>query len=160
MPLLKAGTLAPDFHLHSTPDQKVSLADFRGCNVALIFFPADWSPVCGDELSVFNEAVPLLRKHNAELLGISVDGPWSHLAFTQARRLRFPLLSDFEPKGAVARAFNAYRAQEGVCERALYLIDREGVIRWTHLSPVGVNPGVDGLLDALDALEPDKKKVS
>jgi peroxiredoxin len=157
MPLLETGTAAPDFQLPATPDQKVSLADFRGCNVALVFFPADWSPVCSDELAIFNEAVPHLKKHNTELLGISVDGSWCHMAFTQARKLRFPLLADFEPKGAVAKLFRAYRAQEGTCERALYLIDSDGVIRWSHLSPVGVNPGVDGLLDALEALPQSKR---
>jgi peroxiredoxin len=159
MPLLSIGTRAPDFQLSATPDQKVSLADFRGCNVALVFFPADWSPVCSDELALFNEAITHLRKQNTELLGISVDGPWCHMAFSQARRIRFPLLSDFEPKGNVARIFQAYRDQEGVCERALYLIDSDGVIRWNHLSPVGVNPGIDGMLDAVEALS-EKKKAS
>jgi peroxiredoxin len=160
MALLEIGTTAPDFHLNSTPDQKVALSDFRGSDVALIFYPADWSPVCGDELGLFNEAVPFVKKHGATLIGVSVDGPWCHMAFSQARRLSFPLLSDAEPKGAVAKAFHAYREQEGICERALYLIDAQGVIRWAHLSPVGVNPGVDGLLDALEELQGTRRKVS
>jgi peroxiredoxin len=120
--------------------------------VILVFYPADWSPVCGDELALYNEVLPEFRHHEAEVLGISVDGVWCHQAYAAARHLEFPLLSDFEPKGAVSRAYGAYRIKDGFSERALFLVDREGVIRWSYLSPVDVNPGVDGVLDALDAL--------
>src|SRR5581483_8919302 len=120
---------------------KVSLSELRGRPVVLAFYPADWSPVCGDELALFNEALPEIKKHGAELLGISVDGVWSHLAFAKERKLRFSLLSDFEPKGAVARSYGAYREEEGVCARALFVIDPEGTIAWSHLSPIGINPG-------------------
>ena len=151
MGLLKEGTSAPEFQLPSTPDQKVALSEFRGKSVILVFYPADWSPVCGDELSLLNELVPIFKKHGAELLGISVDNTWCHIAFEQARKLRFQLPSDFEPKGEIARKYGAYRDKEGMCERALFLIDETGVIRWSYLSPIGVNPGADGLLDALEA---------
>jgi peroxiredoxin len=117
----------------------------------LMFYPADWSPVCGDEVTLFNELIPEFKRFDAELLGISVDGVWCHLAFARDRKLKFPLLSDFEPKGAVARSYGAYRQSEGVCERALFLIDGEGVIRWSYLSPIGVNPGADGVLKALES---------
>jgi peroxiredoxin len=120
--------------------------------VLLVFYPADWSPVCGDELALFNEVLSEFQRHDAELLGISVDGVWCHKAYRDARRLRFPLLADFEPKGAVARAYGAYRHEDGTAERALFVIDREGVIQWSYLSPVDVNPGADGLLAALEAL--------
>jgi peroxiredoxin len=159
MSLLKQGTEAPDFRLPSTPDQKVSLSDFRGKNLILAFYPADWSPVCSDELALFNELHPLFKKQNTELLAISVDNTWCHLAFEQARKLRFQLLSDFEPKGEVAKRYGAYRTQEGLCERALFLIDDKGTIRWSYLSPIGVNPGADGLLDALESLT-EKKEAS
>jgi peroxiredoxin len=149
--LLPAGTQAPDFSLHSTPDQSVSLSDFRGQPAILMFYPADWSPVCGDEVTLFNELIPEFKRFDAELLGISVDGVWCHLAFARDRKLKFPLLSDFEPKGAVARSYGVYRQSEGVCERALFLIDGEGVIRWSYLSPIGVNPGADGVLKALES---------
>jgi len=149
---LKAGTLAPDFTLHSTPDQSVSLRDFRGQPVILAFYPADWSPVCGDQMALYNELLPEFHRFNAELIGVSVDGIWCHLAFAKDRKLRFPLLADFEPKGAVSRAFGAYRLQDGCCERALFVIDAEGTIRWSYVSPVGVNPGADGILAALEAL--------
>jgi peroxiredoxin len=149
---LTPGAPAPDFTLHSTPDQTLSLADLRGRPVVLLFYPADWSPVCGDELALFNEVLPDIHEHGAELVGISVDGAWCHAAFARERRLHFPLLADFEPKGAVARQYGAYRAEEGTAARALFLVDPEGVIRWSYLSPVGVNPGADGVLRALESL--------
>jgi peroxiredoxin len=152
MSLLPPGAPAPDFLLPSTPDQRVSLSEYRGRRVVLVFYPADWSPVCGDQLTVYNHLLPMFRKHDASLLAISVDGSWCHLAFEQDRKLHFPLLSDFEPKGAVARQYGAYREQDGIAERALFLVDEAGIIRWNYLSPVGVNPGADGIFDALDTL--------
>jgi peroxiredoxin len=150
--ILGPGVVAPEFSLHSTPDQVVSLSEFRGQPVILAFYPADWSPVCGDQMSLYNEILPEFARYQAELLGISVDGVWCHLAFAKERNLHFPLLADFEPKGAVARAYGAYRGAEGCAERALFVIDDQGIIRWSHLSPVGVNPGADGILNALDRL--------
>jgi peroxiredoxin len=149
---LPAGTPAPDFTLPSTPDQQVSLSEFRGQPVILVFYPADWSPVCGDELALYQELLSEFQSYGAQLMGISVDGPWSHLAFAQDRHLHFPLLSDFEPKGAVSRQYGVYQADEGESGRALFVLDAEGVIRWSYASPVGVNPGADGILRALEAL--------
>jgi len=149
---LPAGTPAPDFTLPSGPDSRVRLSDLRGKPVILVFYPADWSPVCGDELALFNEILPEFQRYEAQLLGISVDGVWCHRAYKEARHLNFPLLADFEPKGAVSRAYGAYRQQDGFSERALFLIDRGGVIRWSYLSPVDVNPGADGVLSALEQL--------
>ena len=108
--------------------------------------------MCGDELGVFNEVLPEFQRYRAELLGISVDGVWCHKAYASARRFDFTLLADFEPKGAVSRAYGAYRAQDGFSERALFVVDAAGVIRWSYLSPVGENPGADGILAALEAL--------
>ena len=152
--LLAPGVQAPEFTLHSTPDQVVSLSDFRGQPVILAFYPSDWSPVCGDQMALYNEILPEFSRYGAQLLGISVDGVWCHTAFHADRKLRFPLLADFEPKGGVARQYRAYREEEGTTERALYVIDGGGIVRWSHLSPVGVNPGADGILRALDALSP------
>lgn len=143
------GTPAPDFTLHSTPDQSVSLRDFRGRPVILAFYPADWSPVCGDQMTLYNELLPEFHRFGAELLGISVDGIWCHLAFARDRKLKFPLLADFEPKGGVARAYGAYREGDGICERALFVIDEAGSVRWSYVSPIGINPGADGILTAL-----------
>jgi peroxiredoxin len=152
----KPGTPAPEFTLHSTPDQRVSLSEFRGRPVILAFYPADWSPVCGDQMSLYNQILPEFRRHQAELIGISVDGSWCHDAFATDRKLHFPLLADFEPKGAVARAYGVYRETEGTSERALFVIDVEGIIRWSYISPVGINPGADGILTALEALRTEE----
>src|ERR1700704_26561 len=156
---LPVGTVAPDFRLNSTPDQQVSLADFRDSPVILAFYPADFSPVCGDQMALYNEILPEFRQYGAQLLGISVDGVWCHRAFAEARRLHFPLLADFEPKGDVARAFGVYRAGEGISERALFVLDGGGIVRWSYVSPVGVNPGADGILEALDALSGKKERL-
>src|SRR5689334_14001214 len=145
---LAVGTQALDFHLKDTPDQRVSLSDFAGRPVVLAFYPADFSPVCGNEMSLFNELVDEFRRYDAQLLGISVDNVWCHLAFAKDRNIQFPLLSDFHPKGEVSMAYNAYREQDGESERALYVIDRDGKIAWGQISPVGINPGADGVLDA------------
>jgi peroxiredoxin len=150
---LAAGTPAPDFTLPATPNQGVTLSELRGNPVILAFYPADWSPVCGDQMGLYNQILPEFHKSGAQLLGISVDGAWCHAAFADTRKLHFPLLADFEPKGEVARRYGVYREHDGTTERALFVIDADGVIRWSHVSPVGINPGADGILDALDALK-------
>ncbi len=150
--LPKVGDPAPDFSLASTPDQTLSLSELRGNPVILAFYPADWSPVCGDQMALYNEVLSEFAAHNAALLGISVDGAWCHAAFAHDRKLRFPLLADFEPKGEVARAYGVYRAQEGLTERALFVLDGDGIVRWSHVSPIGMNPGADGILHALESL--------
>jgi peroxiredoxin len=155
--VLPPGTRAPDFSLPATPDQRVSLSDFRGHPVVLAFYPADWSPVCGDQMALYNELRPEFHKLGAEVIGISVDGAWCHGAFKEHRNLHLTLLSDFEPKGAVARKYGVYREREGTTERALFVIDAEGVIHWSYVSPVGVNPGADGILAALEELHEKRK---
>jgi peroxiredoxin len=150
--ILQPGTPAPDFTLKTTPDRKLSLTEFRGKPVILAFYPADWSPVCGGQLVLYNEVLPEFRKHDAELLGISIDTAWCHEAYAKDRHLHFPLLADFEPKGEVARKYGAYRAGDRFCERALFVIDKNGMIVWSHCSPVLVNPGADGILEALENL--------
>ena len=156
---LAPGTPAPDFSLRATPDQVVSLSDFQGRPVILAFYPADWSPVCGDQMALYNEILEEFHRFNAELLGISVDGSWCHVAFAHDRHLHFPLLADFEPKGYVARLYGVYREDDGTSERALFVIDAAGVIRWSYVSPVGVNPGADGILRALESLETEAHHV-
>lgn len=152
--VLPAGTTAPSFALPATPDQTVALEELRGRPLILAFYPADWSPVCGDQMALYNQILPEFHKAGAQLVGISVDGVWCHAAFAADRKLHFPLLADFEPKGEVARRYGVYREQEGIADRALFVIDAEGVIRWSYVSPLGINPGADGILDALDKLAP------
>jgi len=154
--MLEINTPAPDFMLNATPSQKFSLRELRGKNVILAFYPADWSPVCGDQMSLYNEMYPSFSKYNAELLGISVDGKWCHAAFREARKLHFTLLADFEPKGAVAKKYGVYDEKEGRSLRALFVLDDEGVIRWSNLSPAGIHPGADGILDALERITQKK----
>ena len=152
--ILERGTTAPDFTLPVTPDQKLSLSELKGQPVILAFYPADWSPVCGDQMALYNEVLPEFQKHGAKLLGISVDGAWCHAAFAKDRHLHFPLLSDFHPQGAVAQSYRAYRENDGYSERALFVIDKKGIISWSYCSPVAVNPGADGILGALEELAP------
>jgi peroxiredoxin len=159
MPALKPGTQAPEFSLPAAPERRISLAELRGRPVVLAFYPADWSPVCGDQMALYNEVLPELAKLGAQLLGVSVDGVWCHAAFASDRKLHFPLLADFEPKGAVARQYGVYRELDGFAERALFVIDTAGVVRWSFVSPIGVNPGADGIFDALEALT-DKEQGS
>ena len=157
MPILQPGTIAPDFELPVYIGQSVKLSSLRGKPVVLVFYPADWSPVCGDQLALYNEVYPEFQKFGAQLVGISVDGIFCHQAYSKSRKLEFPLAADFEPKGKVAQQYGAYRNIDGYSERALYVIDAEGTIRWSYLSPIGENPGADGIISALEALtEPVK----
>jgi peroxiredoxin len=156
---LAPGTAAPQIALRATPDQTVSLREFRGRPVILAFYPADWSPVCGDQMALYNEVREEFRRFDAELLGISVDGAWCHHAFARSRHLHFPLLADFEPKGHAARLYGVYRDDDGTSERALFVIDAGGVIRWSYVSPVGVNPGADGILRALESIAREDRHV-
>lgn len=155
---LRPGIHAPDFTLRSTPNETVSLGEFRNRPVILAFYPADFSPVCGDEMALFNEILPEFNRFGAQLLGISVDNIWSHVAFSKARNLGFPLLSDFNPKGSVAQKYGVFRHEDGTTERALFVIDRDGIIRWSYVSPIGVNPGADGILAALESLNTKKEE--
>ena len=108
-------------------------------------------------MALYNQILPEFRNHKAELLGISVDSAWCHQAFADHRHLHFPLLADFHPKGEVAKKYGAYREGEGVCERALFVVDREGMIFWSYCSPIAVNPGADGILDALERLPTERE---
>src|ERR1700722_8457900 len=156
--ILPAGKVAPDFRLGALPDKEMSLSEFRGRPVVLVFYPADWSPVCGDQIGLYNEMLSEFQESGAEIIGISVDGPWCHSAFSRDRKLHFPLLAAFEPKGEVARLYGVYRASDGTSERALFVINAEGVIHWSYVSPVVVNPGADGILSALEGLQGKEEK--
>jgi peroxiredoxin len=152
---LAAGTKAPDFTLKVTPDQAITLSELRGQPVVIVFYPADFSPICSDEMALYNEVLPEFQKHNAQILGISVDNVWSHLEFGEQHNLHFPLLSDFHPKGEVSQAYQAYLDAIGESNRAVYVIDSDGVIAWSYSAPLGVNPGADGALRAVEELTAD-----
>jgi len=150
--VLSPGTVAPDFVLAMEPGKLLRLSDLRGQPVILVFYPADWSPVCGDQLSLYNEILPEFERFNARLIGISVDGPFCHAAYRKLRNLDITLTSDFEPKGAVSRQYGAYDPGAGTSQRALFVLNAEGVIGWSYLSPIDINPGADGILAALEEL--------
>jgi len=150
--ILSKGNTAPDFNLFATPDQKLNLSDLKGKRVILAFYPADWSPVCSDQMALYNEILGLFKKFNAQVIGVSVDSKWCHMAFAKSRNLGFPLLSDFEPKGFVSKLYGAYNEIDGESKRALFVIDEEGIIQWSYLSPDAINPGADGILDALEEM--------
>ena len=149
---LAPGTPAPEWKLRSTPDQDVSLADFRGRLLIMAFYPADWSPVCTDQMALYNEVLPEFKRLGAELVGISIDHAWCHMAFGNDRNLHFPLLADFHPKGEVARSYGVYDDEIGMSERALFVLDGNGTVFWSYISPIGVNPGADGILTALESM--------
>jgi peroxiredoxin len=153
MPALQVGTKAPDFELKATGGATVRLWELlkEGKHVVIAFYPAAFSPVCGDELSLFQEARDEFARLNAQVIAISVDNMWSVEAFAQAKGITYPLLADFHPKGAVAEKFGVMR-DDGIAERALFIIDPRGVIRYSYVSPVAENPGADRLLDALEGM--------
>lgn len=149
----KAGLPAPNFRLPWRPNGTLELQQLRGRPVILAFYTGDWDPVSSDQLTQYQEALAEFERFRATLLGISVDGVWSHMAFAKKLGLSFPLLADFEPKGAVAKAYGVFREEAGTSERALFVIDAQGQIRWSTTAPVCVNPGIDGILTELEKME-------
>ena len=149
---LQKGAVAPSIVLPASGSAIWDLQDYRGRAVVIVFYPADWEPVSTDQLRYYNEVLPHVRSLNAELIGVSVDSVWCHEAFTRAERLRFRLLSDAQPRGAVARAYGVYKPREGRSARALFVIDAAGIISWSYVAPPEVNPGVDGMMTALERL--------
>jgi len=154
VPMPGPGEPAPDFTLPTGPDGVITLSELRGRAVILAFYPADWSPVCTDQMALYSEILPEFRRLGADLVGISIDHGWCHMEFARQRHLRFPLLADFHPKGEVARQYGVYDDNIGMAERALFVVDSEGTISWSYVSPIGVNPGADGILTALEAMAP------
>jgi peroxiredoxin len=152
-PGLAPGAAAPELDLPATPDgRRVRLADHRGAPIVLAFYPADFTPVCGSELALFNEILPDIAALGAKLVGISCDSVFSHGAFAERLNLRMPLLSDFHPKGEAARRYRVYDDAAGTCARALFVVDGDGVVFWSEVVPSAVNPGAAGVLDALERL--------
>ena len=150
--MIEPGTKAPEFTLPNHRGQPVSLSDFAGRRVVLAFYPNDFSPVCSDQLSIYQEVLAQVRDAGAELVGISTDGTWAHNAFRKHLGLEMTLLSDFHPKGEVSRAYGAYLEDWGTPNRSLVLIDEEGVVRWVHESPTPMEiPGANLIFDALHA---------
>jgi peroxiredoxin len=154
--MIAAGQPAPDFTLRDQDGKKVSLSDYRGRRVLLVFYPLDFSPVCADQLSIYQEVKPQIAEKGVELVGISVDHGFAHKAFQEKLGIDMPLLADFEPKGEVARAYGAYIEQTGHANRSLVLVDEEGTVAWVHESPTPLEiPGANLIFDALEAVGSD-----
>lgn len=150
---LPVGTLAPDFTLPDANGDQISLSDFRGKNVLLVFYPLDWSPACSDQLSLYQSELDEFEKQDTQVIAVSVDSLYSHGAWAAVRGITFPLLADFQPKGDVSRLYNVMRSEEGFSERALYIVDREGVIYYNNISPrLPHIPDIYELFEKLEAL--------
>jgi len=150
---LPVGSPAPDFTLPDANGKPVSLSDFRGKNVMLVYYPLDWSPACSDQLSVYQAELEEFEKYNTQVIAISVDSFYSHAAWAAVRNISFPLLSDFDPKGDVARRYRVMRATLGFSERAVYLIDAQGVIRYKSISPeIHMIPDIYDLFEQIKSL--------
>lgn len=152
---MSTGSAAPDFSLVASNGKIINLSDLQGRPVVLVFYPADDSSVCSNQLALYNEALHLFEEHNAQLLGISVDDAASHQAFAESLKLKFPLLADDNPAGDVANKYGVLNKRDGLSERALFVVDPEGIIQWSYISPRKVNPGAHGILVALESLEKD-----
>jgi peroxiredoxin len=152
---LPPGTRAPDFSLPRTHFASVALSDLHGNPAVLVFYPGDWEPVSRHQLVLYQEYLPELQRFGAALIGISIDSIWSHAAFGQALGLTFPLLSDFHARGKVARTYGVFAEEEGRSGRALFVLDRESVVRWSRSYLTNFDPGVHGILSALEALRAD-----
>jgi len=151
--MVEIGTRAPAFRLHQTLDQTVALHDFCGRPLIVVFYPADWEPVSREQLTHYQALLVQFRAFGAALVAISMDSIWSHLAFAHVLQLRYPLLADVTPRGAVTQAYGVYSMTWDTPMRSLFVIDSAGVIRWTHHAPLAINPGANGILNALEALK-------
>jgi peroxiredoxin len=148
--MIAAGETAPDFTLRNQDGEDVSLADYKGRKVLLVFYPMDFSPVCSDQLSIYQEVRPELAEKGVELIGISVDHPYAHKAFQEKLGIDTTLLADFEPKGEVAKAYGSYIEGAGIANRTLVLVDEDGTVAWAYESPSpGEFPGANVIFDAL-----------
>ncbi len=148
--MIAAGSPAPDFTLRDQDGEDVSLADFKGRKVLLVFYPMDFSPVCSDQLSIYQEVKPEFAEKGVEIVGISVDSPYAHKAFQEKLGIDTTLLADFEPKGAVSQAYGSYLDGLGFSNRTLVLVDEDGTVAWAYESPSpGEFPGANLIFDAL-----------
>ena len=150
--MIAPGSEAPDFTLSDQDGDQVSLGDLRGRTTVLVFYPLDFSPVCTDQLNVYQEVIGEIEAEGASLYGISVDSAFTHKAFREHLGITFPLLADFHPKGEVARRYDVYVDERGHSQRALVMIGPELVVKWSHLSPSPLEvPGANLIFDALEA---------
>ncbi len=152
--MIEAGAPAPDFTLPDQDGNEVSLSDFAGRRLVLVFYPNDFSPTCTDQLNVYQEVIGELEDRGAQLVGISVDSAFCHRAFRAHIGISIPLLADFHPKGEVAKAYGVWAEDYGVSGRALVMVGPEGTVEWSYMSPPLEVPGANLIFDALDERQP------
>lgn len=152
--IIPLGTIVPDFKLKSTENTFISLIDLKGKPAILVFYPGDNTPVCTNQLSLYNEIQTqgLFNDYNAQIIGISVNDIHSHYLFVKNLGLTFPLLADDDPLGRVTKAFGVFNEKSQQSERALFVLNAEGKIHWSYVAPINVNPGAEGIFQALDSL--------
>lgn len=158
--LLAVGAAAPPFALSDTPHSRLSLDDLRGRDVVVVFYVADWHPVATAQLARYQELLPELERRGAAVVGISADATWSHESFARALGIKFPLLADDSPPGAVARVYGVHVPETGRSRRALFVIDADGVVCWSAVFPDALDPGLDGVLSALERLGAQRAEAS
>jgi len=149
---LRAGSRAPDFSLRCREYREARLEDYRGHSLVVVFYVADWHPVCSSQLTQYRDLEPQLKRMGAQLVAISADTASSHAAFSDAYQLPFLLLADDRPRGSIARVYGVYDARRQSTKRALFVIDATGTITWSSVFPDVVDPGADGILTALEEL--------
>ena len=146
---IAVGQPAPDFTLKDQNQKDVKLSEYRGKKVVIVFYPLDWSPVCTNEHTCFVSDLRQFEKLNAQVLGLSVDSVWSHKAFAEKLGIRYPLLADFQPRGAVAEKFGVYLADKGITGRAIAIVDKAGKIAWLKNYEILTVPDMDEVSQAL-----------
>jgi peroxiredoxin len=150
--VIEAGAQAPDFTLLDQDQNEVSLADFAGGKLVVAFYPADFSPVCTDQLSIYQEVLGEIESRGARLVGVSVDSPYAHKAFQEQLGIRIPLLSDFHPKGEMSRAYGALIEERGHTNRSLVVVDEHGIVSFSMATATPTEiPGANLIFDALEA---------
>ena len=149
---LCAGFRAPDFRLRCSQYREAALEDYRGHPLVVVFYVADWHPVCSAQLATYRDLDPQLKRMGAQLVAISADTVWSHAAFSNAHQLPFPLLADDRPRGNIARAYGVYDARRQATRRSLFVVDATSTITWSAVFPDAVDPGSDGIQTAVEDL--------
>ena len=145
--------IAPPFALRCSQHCAATLDDYRGKTLVLVFYVADWHPVCTGQLERYRDFAPEFERLGAQVVGISPDSVWSHASFARAHGLTFPLLSDDSPRGAVARAYGLDEREGAPHRRGLFVVDPSGTVTWSAAFPELIDPGIDGVLTALEALK-------
>ena len=152
--MIEAGATAPDFTLRDHGGREVGLSDFAGRKLVLAFYPGDFSPVCNDQLSIYQEVLGEIEERGAQLVGVSVDSTWSHRAYRKQLNLTMPLLADFHPKGEMSSAYGAYLPDWGTTNRSLVVVGEDGVVRWSHAEETPNNiPGANLIFDAIETAD-------